>query len=248
MIIIPSPAWRKWSLSRCQVWLKRLAMTHGFPAVPSEAVVLMWTVASVVQAQWHWIPNICIPGSHFLLINRACHHKTDLTGKNCLHSSFPSIYVYKGGGRGHSSCPAHSHSIPCRLSVLPAALSQVLQLLQHLSPLLSLRWEKLFQVFHQMIVLLGHVTLLHSKIRDCHARLYWICLGYVFKFSGCPLWLVTEEAPTTLLTCFLTQLLPNLQLTYPVSTNSFLTPCLRETYFHGSPLFSALTCLVDTLV
>lgn len=58
------------------MWLKSFPMTQGFHAVPSEAVVLLWTVASVVQVQCHWIPNTCLPGSfhqpHPCLTMHAC--------------------------------------------------------------------------------------------------------------------------------------------------------------------------------
>lgn len=90
MLGIPRPARRKWSLSRCQVWLERLTMTQGFHAVPSEAVLLMWAVASVALAQGHQISNPCLPGSRFQLINKACHHKTGLTRKDHLLVPFLS--------------------------------------------------------------------------------------------------------------------------------------------------------------
>lgn len=65
----------------------KVPMTQGFHAVPAEAVVLMWTVASVVLTQCHWIPNTCLPGSfHQLHSCLTMHAPVGTSASLCLPS------------------------------------------------------------------------------------------------------------------------------------------------------------------
>lgn len=68
--------WKKWSLSRCWVWLRRQWLTSS-PAAHVEAVVSQWAATSVVLSLRWWLPKACLPWAleqtdppSFLLINQ----------------------------------------------------------------------------------------------------------------------------------------------------------------------------------
>lgn len=155
-------------------------MTQRFHTVPSEAVLLTRSVASVALVQWHQISNTCLPESHVLLLNKACHHKTGLTRKGHLLIPFLSYQPHLHGAFA-SICRPSSQllEVSSWLTLRPACIivsGFAASSISQPTALSELREIVPSIPSDDSIIGICHTPSQQDQ-RHCHA--HWICLGYI---------------------------------------------------------------------